>query len=56
MRKMIRRCLCAAEAVLLLALAGCSTQKNAEKKPESVTLRAMQYEVENQAIDFQDLW
>ena len=56
MRESTKRCLCILEAVLLLCMAGCSAQQTEEKKAEPVTLRAMQYEVENQAIDFQDLW
>lgn len=56
MRNRIKRCLAAAEAVLLIILSGCSAQETGERKTEPVTLRAMQYEVENQAIDFQDLW
>ena len=56
LRNQIKRCLIAAEVVMLVFLSGCSRQESGQKKTEPVTLRAMQYEVENQAIDFQDLW
>lgn len=50
-----RFCLTALTAALLTALTGCHADAP-QAKEEPVRLTALQYELENQAVDFDDLW
>ena len=47
-------CIAVLLVLLLLCLAGCT--KEVKQEQETVTLSALQYEVESQIIDFSDLW
>lgn len=53
--KRIVRLACAAVSVLLL-LSGCAREPGKEAAPPSVSLTALQYEIDNIAVDFNRLW
>ena len=53
--KRIVRLACAAVSVLLL-LSGCARESGKEAAPPSVSLTALQYEIDNIAVDFNRLW
>ena len=55
MRRFIKSaCIAGLMLLLLLCLAGCT--KEVKQEESAVTLTALQYELENQGIDFGDLW
>ena len=55
MRRFIKSaCIAGLLMLLLLCLAGCT--KEVKQEESAVTLTALQYELENQGIDFGDLW